>query len=306
MWGAIIPAAIGAAGSIAGGMLGSSANQSMAAQNLELQREAFQANMAWQREMATAGIQMRVKDAQAAGIHPLYALGTPLSQASPISLDTPHYDAGAGWRQAGNALQGMGQDISRAVLATQNRAERQKSILESERFHLENELLRANIAKTRSQIGPALPQIGGSPDGMAMPQGAPGNVAMGPHKLEAVEVQGSQPGQPSVAAGPGMTYVDFAHVGDGMRPVPPKNLKVEDEFGAPLMAQWIADVYANPQDYKPSQAQIEAKWGRGISRNEIIWDTARMMWRPYNMDDMRNPQMSPKWQGRRSLYDPWR
>lgn len=60
-------------------------------------------NVALQREMAQKGIQWRVADAQAAGVHPLYAMGAQLPSFSPITID-PGAPLQAGIAGAGEAL----------------------------------------------------------------------------------------------------------------------------------------------------------------------------------------------------------
>jgi len=59
-----------------------------------------------QKQFAKKGIQWRVKDAKAAGLHPLYALGAQIPSFSPVMDAT------------GSHLAQMGQDISRARKAT--------------------------------------------------------------------------------------------------------------------------------------------------------------------------------------------
>ena len=51
----------------------------------ESNEDAGNANAALQREFAQNGIRWKVADAEAAGIHPLYALGAQTSPASPLS-----------------------------------------------------------------------------------------------------------------------------------------------------------------------------------------------------------------------------
>lgn len=62
-----------------------------------------------QRDFAQHGIQWRVKDAVAAGLHPLYALGANVPTYSPVS------SMGGG---LGEGIREMGQDISRSARAT--------------------------------------------------------------------------------------------------------------------------------------------------------------------------------------------
>lgn len=109
-------------------------------------------NREQQREFAQHGIRWRVADAQAAGIHPLYAMGAPT--ISP---------AGAQVGGAVNAIAGMGQDISRAMNATRTSDERVSAFNQSvqeltvQKMGLENELLASQIARFRDNPNPPFP-----------------------------------------------------------------------------------------------------------------------------------------------------
>lgn len=82
----------------------------------------FNQNANLQREFAQSGIQWRVADAEAAGVHPLYALGQGVTAASPISL------SGGGFGM-GQALASMGQDATRAAMAGQTELQRRSAEL---------------------------------------------------------------------------------------------------------------------------------------------------------------------------------
>lgn len=125
-------ALISGAGSLLGNLFGSS-------------QAAKQAKM--QKEFAQNGIRWRVEDAKKAGIHPLYALGAPVTPYSPVSVG----DGGFG---------ALGQDLSRAYMATRTEGEKvdlftQKSqALQLQRLGLENELLAAQIANAKAPTPP--------------------------------------------------------------------------------------------------------------------------------------------------------
>lgn len=135
----ILSSIIGAASSLAGGFM--SSNE--AKENRQLQKQAMY-----------KGIQIKVKDAEEAGIHPLYALGASTFQPTPIMSGM------------GEAVGNAGQDISRAVSAAQDGDERASTYtralqgLQLERGQLENELLRGQI---RNLNAPGTPPV--SPDG---------------------------------------------------------------------------------------------------------------------------------------------
>ena len=101
----LISGALGAVGSIAGGLLSSHS-----------QSNASQQEYARQKEFAQNGIRWRVADAKAAGIHPLYAIGANVSSYSPQAATGTNYgDLG---------LSQMGQNIEGAIEAKQTKAER--------------------------------------------------------------------------------------------------------------------------------------------------------------------------------------
>lgn len=98
------PAIIAGAAALAGGALGNENNRKLAHEQMDMQRE-----------FAQQGIRWKVADAKAAGLHPLYALGASTSMPSAVHIQD----------QLGPALANAGQDISRAMLASQEREDRE-------------------------------------------------------------------------------------------------------------------------------------------------------------------------------------
>lgn len=116
-------------------------------------------NIANQREFAQQGIRWKVADAQAAGLHPLAALGAQTSSFSNVvgaDIPVPRTDFG-----------GMGQDLGRAIDAGSSQAERSDrmgqaiartaQVFSLEKMNLENEVLKNQVALTRAQLPPPLP-----------------------------------------------------------------------------------------------------------------------------------------------------
>lgn len=95
------PAIIAGAAALGGSLISSASNASANSDNLQYNRELAQNQIKW-----------RVKDAKAAGIHPLAALGVPTSQPGAIAV---------GDNSLGQGVSQMGQDISRAVMRYQDR-----------------------------------------------------------------------------------------------------------------------------------------------------------------------------------------
>lgn len=132
---------------IAGGarLIGGFLGQQQQKKNEQLQREFAQNSVSW-----------RVADAKRAGIHPLYALGAPTFSPA-VSSSSP----------MGDAIAGMGQDISRSMNATASQSTRDANVtltnLAIQRAGLQNELLKTEIASRSARLtqggqrGPAMP-----------------------------------------------------------------------------------------------------------------------------------------------------
>ncbi|AZL82925.1 DNA pilot protein [Apis mellifera associated microvirus 50] len=134
----LIPSAINALGSFFGAKESAgattdanNANVALArelnASNEAMQREFFAKNEALQREFAQMGIRWKVADAEAAGLHPLYALGgsgatySPTSVVGGAAMPTVQPTGGSG---VGAALKEMGQGVARALAAQETAEQR--------------------------------------------------------------------------------------------------------------------------------------------------------------------------------------
>lgn len=177
MW----PAIIAGAAALGGGLLGNRNSESNLNKNADLQRE-----------FAKQGVRWKVEDAKAAGIHPLYALGAQTHSFSPIAMQD----------SLGPAIANMGQDVSRAMHATRTASEREAANAQAvvlgklsvERAGLENELLRSQIARTQSQVGPPMAQ--------AFPISSDGIVTRDLTEVRPSEVISARSEDSSVQAGP--------------------------------------------------------------------------------------------------------
>lgn len=196
---------IGGALQLAGGLFGSSEAEDA----IDEQHWQFQENQKQQREFAQHGVQWRVEDAKAAGLHPLFALGANPASFSPVPGGVSF--AGSPF---GEALGRMGQDISRASLATATPEQR-----ELQRLNIE--LVKAQIYRTEAeglaaearaygqvgQIGPGMPPQ--DPNVYAIPGQVNAGVTLGearsPGAANIVEVKPSEAesyaqGRPDLAA----------------------------------------------------------------------------------------------------------
>lgn len=153
----MLPQLLSAGASLLGGFLNRDAQKDANAANAA---QAAQ-NIALQKEFAQNSIQWRAADAEKAGVHPIYALGSPGMSFSPVSVGAT---AETG---VGSSLQSMGQDISRSVAAYRSPGEKVNAVqaaqttasnaLDLETKQLNNTLLRAKIAAMGPGTPPGVP-----------------------------------------------------------------------------------------------------------------------------------------------------
>lgn len=255
----VAAAGIGAAASIFGGLLGSSSQKRTNAANLanaQLDRD-------YQKEFAQQGIQWRVKDAQDAGIHPLYSLGASIPTFSPVSTNLT---APTGLARG---VSSAGQDISRAVAATSSETQRYTSArmadLAIQRGQLENELLRLQIRRQASQIGPAFP-VPSASAGLTIP--GQGDSS----RIKDLAQERTTPHPDAMHSEPGaIVDVGWAKTaGGGYAPVPSENVKerIEDQIG-PEMA-WMLRNYGPKKTPPPFKPPPGMSWK--FSYSSLLWE----------------------------------
>jgi len=229
----ITGSAISAGASLLGGYLGDKAQSKANAKMLANAAKDRQL----QRKFAKQGIQWRVRDAQKAGIHPLYAMGANLPTYSPSPV------AIGGQSKLGQSLANAGQDIGRAVAAGQNSQQRELAL---ENARLNNRYLEASIAKlTReSQTGPAMQDASASPGGIP---GQPSFEGRHPgYSIVSRQIEASAASDPSRAAGTVPAWGLTKNMDGSLSIVPGKDLKdlLEDSF--PLEVRWMYEHIAKP------------------------------------------------------------
>lgn len=131
-----------------------SENRNQQQQQNEAQNRIAVQNMEMQREFAQHGISWKVSDAVSAGLHPLIGAGAQAQSFSPITL---------GGSAATSDLGGAGQDISRAITAAgdaTSRDARQARELTLEKAKLENAVLAEQLTASKMQrlrqVGPPM------------------------------------------------------------------------------------------------------------------------------------------------------
>lgn len=267
-WGAVLGGALSAGSNLLGGILGNSSAQSMASQQMGFAREQMQ----FQRDLAQQGIRWKVADAQAAGIHPLFALGAPPFSASPISVSSPSADYDFVGR--------MGQDISRAMQAAVTPAERVSEVdqklqqLKLQNAELQNQYLASQIHRNYAQLGPALPT--------APIAATPASIAgLGPQETKPPEVLTQNPLQPGHQSGVPQPTIEWTRTPHGLSSQPPKSGKQEDELGAPLMMEWLLRNRLAPmlggRSAAPPMNVVRREFPGATG---VYWDYQHFEWRP--------------------------
>lgn len=199
--------------------------------------------------LAREGIRVRVADAKAAGIHPLYALGAPTFQPGsiPIASQGPSDFGTPGvGPDVGRALDHMGQGVDRAVRAVSPKAERVVSDLEraqtaaamgtANASNAQADYYRAKAASEIARTGPS--QVG--------PPAPVPNV--GSYEAKPPEVSNPSPGSRGmIEAGPGHPSVAYRITNEGaFLPIPPKNVVQDQEFFNPMMLEWMHENRITP------------------------------------------------------------
>lgn len=138
-----------------------------------------------QREFAQMGVQWRVADAKAAGLHPLYALGGNIPTFSPTSgvgIQAPA-TGGEGRRAMGRALADAGQTIGRAVAAQETadqRMTRQAQLAtlaaQSEKDYAIASYYRSRAAVDAAQAGAPFPDMGNAAGWVSPGSGGSGSL----------------------------------------------------------------------------------------------------------------------------------
>lgn len=179
-------AATAALASSVGGFLGGK-NQGLASHDQRFiahqQMAMAERNEAFQRQLATQGIRMRVADAEAAGLHPLAALGASGASGGfgPASIS-----GGSDYQpsRVGHGLQNMGQEISRAMMAGATREEREYKKLQLQNMRTQNEMQNLDLIQRRNSMGLNNPP-GSATDGLgsSLMPGQDNRVTLVPKKI---------------------------------------------------------------------------------------------------------------------------
>lgn len=298
---------LGGVGQLAGGAAGLFGGGGGQRQDQSFFHNQFVAQMDWNKELARNGIQMRVADAKAAGLHPLYALGAPTFNPSSISIGQAG-DGGVSGPDAGAALSRMGQGVERAAGAFKSKEDRalnalQQSQLEvntlnKEKIGAEIEFIRAQTASTIARTS----QAGTGP-------GVTTSQQFGTYEPKAPEIPNTRPGQPHAEAGPDAPANRYTRFPGGFHTaLPAKDLNI-DEASSPgwgtfmytnrLLPFWDEKAHA---EARPPQAPAPGfrwritpfgwkQYPNSISDSEI----ERSIHGPYREPDWRRARRQASW-----------
>jgi len=258
----MLGALIGAGTSLVSGLLGSKAQKNAN----KAQMQMAERNIALQKEFATKGIQWKVKDAQKAGVHPLYALGANTVSFSPVSVgSTPETGLAEG-------IANMGQGIARAQetgFSTEGRIQNKILALQVQRGELENQKLASEIALMNQAGQP--PSITGNPiiDG----QSAPNQVKVNPAEVTSSRAPGIEAGSGNDAA--------TIRTQNGYAVVPSLDVKQRIEDVTPLEWQWMVRNGLNPAP-PPRNPPPGTAWGYNVFTGEWLPTRTMRQYTPYS------------------------
>lgn len=251
--GALVGGGLGAIGDIIGGKM-----------NADALREANEKNRQMQEDFARNGLRWRVEDAKAAGIHPLAALG--FSQGAPSFA----YQAGEPGNVASSIGERMGQNISRAMMATQTAEEKQLQQIQlaSAKLDLEGKALdnQYRASQIKNMQGPAFPGSANFIPGQ-------GNSGI---KEKPAERTGLETARPAMQKG-WVPDVGYARTDTGLTPVPSVDVKerIEDQI-IPETA-WALRNYLVP-NLGLGEPPPKHMLPNGASRWE--WSYTKQEWQP--------------------------
>lgn len=218
-------------------------------------KSAAQKNIDMQKEFAQSGIQWKVKDAEKAGVHPLFALGAQTHSFSPVTV--------------GSDFSGMGQNFASAISATQPASERALTLYEQKKqdltlqnMELQNAVLASRLATSRGNPPMPSPTPSFTPGLAGQPAAEVVNNAMS--RTVGAGVHGHS--EPAAVADVGWTSTDSG----GLAPVYSQDAKqrLEDD--------WLGMVAWNLRNRLMPSIGFEAPPPHPAPRNKVwIWNPLR-------------------------------
>lgn len=253
--------------------------------NEAFQREAMNRSEALQREFAQNGIRWRIDDAKAAGLHPLAALGSSGASAAPIAVgglgstggggsynvDFGRNSSGGG-PDLGGLARDLGQNVSRAYLATRTPEEKILTAYELTRQaqqiqhgDLQNQYLASQIARmNQTSTGPGMPsQVSG----------------VGVYEPKPPEVLNADPNATGQTAGPPTPANTWQRLPSGLLfSQPNKDLNI-DEASSPGWATWMLENRVLPH-FSKTHRDAARPSDKHLPPGATGWRLGPLGWRP--------------------------
>lgn len=182
-----------------GGLMG----QSNARRNFQLQQQGLQQAQRQFDAQMDQSVQRRVKDAQAAGVHPLFALGASVGASPTISANASQGDNQGNPMQSALTAMAATLGVIEQNKASAKRDEAEAQLLDSERRRIEQELSQRGQDKSVVNTYPYGTKVAPATD-------------LGPVEPVVPQVYTHQPGKTHVESGvhPGYRELD---IGDGTK-----------------------------------------------------------------------------------------
>lgn len=254
--GDVVGGLIGGAGALGGAAISGKTARRINDQNIAFARETNAQNYkialeerALQKEFAQMGTRWKVADAQAAGLHPLFALGGSTSTYSPVMpmMQSPQV-TGAGY-DTGQAVADMGQSLGGAISRMESQTERTARLLQLKALEAsvakdvaQAQYWSSEAARNKQDMGSAASfPIGAEP-------GIPFSSQFDTVKPVAAEIESVRSGAPSVTAGDhgGLSVHRFNGV-DMLLPSKDTSEPLESLGESPLA--FLATLQANRKHY---------------------------------------------------------
>lgn len=179
-----------------GGVAGAISSARSSKKALRESKRQFRAQM-------DESIQRRVKDAEKAGVHPLFALGASVGASPTLQAGTTGGGIGDALEAAGRAASGYGLAMTQKKLADAQagKDEAQRMLYDAQRKKIEQELA------SQGRDGVSTFPVGTYPDAAAQ-------LMYGPVETVAPKQSTTRPGDPSTRSGMPATYIE-SYAGDG-------------------------------------------------------------------------------------------
>lgn len=231
-----------------GGLMGNKKQEDSNELAIQLANQEYER----QKEFAQMGIRWKAEDAKAAGLHPLAAIGSLGASYSPTIAAQQPVDG------LSRSISDMGQDLTRAKVATMSEQDKQLGVLALKNATLRNDALEAEIAQRWASIDqmlrqPSMPSSVGS---------GPGTVAVsapvGAVKVEPRKAVSSAPGASHVEAGTSPSMTTFTDASGKKFRVPNQQLaEILENMGTGVPQAFMLNNWLQEKMYGPGVPQTK-------------------------------------------------